>query len=79
MMVIKPKQRYTTAVITIALISIVIFTSATVDANAKQKKPSMYSCDYIPNSGTIGKVYCCDILTDGNVYCTTCDNTHLQT
>ncbi|MFL6413751.1 MAG: hypothetical protein ACJ71K_21230 [Nitrososphaeraceae archaeon] len=37
MMAIKQEQRYTTAVIAIALISIVIFTSATVDANAKQK------------------------------------------
>jgi hypothetical protein len=33
-----------------------------------------YNCEYIPDSGTIGQVYCCDMTPKG-AYCTTCDNT----
>jgi len=60
-----------------ALISTIILISATIvsNVNAADNNPTQgYSCEHIPGSGTIGQVYCCELLPDGG-YCTTCDNT----
>jgi hypothetical protein len=71
-------QSSASPMIAIALVLTMIFASPVVAVDAEPKKPS-YECNYIPDSGTIGKVECCDMSSDpkdeNGVYCTTCDNT----
>jgi len=64
-------------IISIALISSVIFISATIVGYSDARKMGTYSCTNIPNSGTIGKTKCCAIdLDTAKDWCTICDNTN---
>ncbi len=63
--------------LSIALISIILFIGASIAGYSDARKMSSYTCDPIPNTGTIGKTSCCayEIGTNKS-WCTICDNTH---